>query len=132
MAKIMIIDDDVDLLETLQEALSGPETTIVTRDTTDGAIEAMLEQRPELLILDVMFPENPAEGFDLAREVRTKEELRSLPIILLTGINQEVPGGLSREDLGDEWFPVQDLLEKPVELSVLRARVKELLAGQGS
>jgi DNA-binding response OmpR family regulator len=128
MPKIMIVDDDSVLLETMEDALSAPETQVLTRDRVDGTISAMLEHRPDLMILDVMFPENPAGGFELAREIRTKAELRRIPIILLTGINQELPGDLSREDIGDDWFPVQDFLEKPVDLNILRKRVKELLA----
>lgn len=128
MPKIMIVDDDSVLLETMEDALSAPETQVLTRDRVDGTISAMLEHRPDLMILDVMFPENPAGGFELAREIRTKAELRRIPIILLTGINQELPGDLSREDIGDDWFPVQDFLEKPVDLNILRKRVRELLA----
>jgi DNA-binding response OmpR family regulator len=127
MAKIMIIDDDRVLLETLEDALSDPGGVVVTMDRTEGAVSAMLANRPDLLILDVMFPENPAGGFELAREIRMREELRRTPIILLTGINQELPGDLSRKDIGDDWFPVQDFLEKPVDLAVLRKRVAELL-----
>lgn len=127
MTTIMIIDDDIDLLETLEEALSGADTKVVTRDTTEGALDSMLQERPDLLILDVMFPGDPAAGFDLARKIKAHQELSLVPIILLTGINRELPGNLSREDIGDDWFPVQDLIEKPVDLTRLRSRVKELL-----
>lgn len=129
MAKVMIIDDDIDLLETLKDALSTTETSVVALDTTDGAVAAALEERPDLFVLDAMFPENPAAGFDLAREIRATKELREVPIILLTAINREFPGDLSAEDMGDEWFPVQELLEKPVDLDVLRAKVAALLPG---
>lgn len=132
MTKIMIIDDDVDLLETLKEALAGAEVTVLTRDTTIGAVASALEERPDLFILDVMFPENPAAGFDLAREIRAERQLREIPIILLTAINQEFPGDLAREDLGDDWFPVQELIEKPVDLVELRERVQRLLASKPS
>lgn len=128
---IMIIDDDPTLLDTLEDALTNAGTTIFKHDSTTGAVSAMLEHRPDLLVLDVMFPENPAGGFDLAREIRKTPELADLPIILLTGINQELPGDLSREDIGDDWFPVQELLEKPVDLNLLRSRVTALLKAKG-
>lgn len=132
MAKIMIVDDDKVLLETLADALSGEGNVVVTRNTTEGTVSEMLTQRPELLILDVMFPEDPAGGFDLARSIRTRPELNRIPIILLTGINQELPGDLSRKDIGNDWFPVQDFLEKPVDLTLLRTRIKELLSTDNS
>ncbi len=128
---VMIIDDDPTLLDTLEDALTSSGLRIFKHDSTTGAVAAMLEHRPALLILDVMFPEDPAGGFDLAREIRKNPELAELPIILLTGINQELPGDLSREDMGDDWFPVQELLEKPVDLDLLRSRVNDLLKAGG-
>lgn len=129
MAKILVIDDDVDLLETLEDALSGPDVTVVTRDNAQGAVGAAMSERPDLIILDVMFPEDPAAGFDLARAMRGTPELERVPIILLTAINREFPGDLSSDDMGGDWFPVQALIEKPVDLDILRSRVAELLAG---
>ncbi len=131
MPKIMIVDDDTELLETLEDALSEPNLTVVTRDTTEGTVREALVERPDLFIVDVMFPENPAAGFDLAREIRATSELRGIPIILLTAINQEFPGDLSPDDMGNDWFPVQELIEKPVDLDILRRRVQSLVSGAG-
>jgi CheY-like chemotaxis protein len=128
MAKIMIIDDDVDLAEDLSLILknAGHQTSI--RDDTDGAVVLLVEQKPDLLILDVMFPENPAGGFDLAREIRSTPELGDLPVILLTAINQEFPMDFSSKDIDPEWMPVQDFLEKPVAPEVLLEKVDDLLS----
>lgn len=130
MAKILIVDDDIDLLETLEDALSGPTVTVVKHDTAEGVLDLALAERPDLVILDVMFPENPAAGFDLARAMRSRAELEGVPVILLTAINREFPGNLTAEDLGNDWFPVEELIEKPVDLDVLRARVAALLPNE--
>lgn len=127
MAKILIVDDDIDLLETLKDALSGPNVAVVVSDNTEGAVGVALAERPDLVILDVMFAENPSAGFDLARAMRHSHELERVPIIFLTAINREFPGNLTSEDMGDDWFPAQELIEKPVDLDVLRARVAALL-----
>lgn len=127
MAKIKIIDDDLDLAEDLSLLLKNAGHAISTRDDTEGAIEVLIEEKPDLLILDVMFPENPAGGFDLAREIRNTPALKDLPVILLTAINQEFPMDFSSRDIDVEWMPVQYFLEKPVAPEVLLEKVETLL-----
>ena len=75
-----------------------------------------------------MFPENPVAGFDLARKIRNCAVTKDLPIILLTGMNQEFPMSFSDEDIHPEWMPVQVFLEKPVDLTQLNAKVDKILA----
>jgi DNA-binding response OmpR family regulator len=129
VAKIMIIDDDTDLLENLAASLSAQGMSVTTRDTVDDAIGEIVAERPDVLVLDVMFPENPSGGFDLARKVRKTEQIARTPIVLLTAVNQEFPTDFSRNDIDEEWFPVQDLLEKPVDVKKLLERLTELLSG---
>lgn len=128
MRTIMIIDDDVELVENVMTILDDPDTKMVAMDTIEGAIQKLQDVQPDLLILDVMFPENPAGGFDLAREIRKTTDIKSIPIILLTGINQELPMDFSADDIDDEWMPVQDILEKPIRIAELKARVARLIS----
>ena len=121
MRTIMIIDDDVELVEYVTTVLDDPDIRLITQDTTEGAIQTLQEVQPDLLILGVMFPENPSGGFDLAREIRKTDDIASLPIILLTGINQELPMDFSADYIDDEWMPVQDMLEKPIRIAELEA-----------
>ncbi|HUX12796.1 MAG TPA: response regulator [Spirochaetia bacterium] len=130
MAKIMLIDDDPEILDILSAGLASPDTTVVTRDTPEGAVAQIVAERPDLLILDVMYPENPSGGFDLAREVRKTDGIAKVPIILLTAINQEFPTDFSRDDINERWFPVQDFIEKPVDIRKLRDRLKQILPGR--
>jgi CheY-like chemotaxis protein len=127
MAKIKIIDDDLDLAEDLSLLLKNAGHETSTRDDTEGAVAVLIEEKPDLLILDVMFPENPAGGFDLAREIRNTPALKDLPVILLTAINQEFPMDFSSRDIDPEWMPVHEFLEKPVASEVLLEKVDKLL-----
>jgi DNA-binding response OmpR family regulator len=128
MARVAIIDDDVELAENLASLLQADGgLTVSVRDRTEGAVEELIRDTPDLLILDVMFPENPSAGFDLARVIRRTQPIKDLPIILLTALNQEFPMDFSAMDIDEEWMPVQDFLEKPVDLKVLRAKVERLL-----
>ncbi len=128
MAIIKIIDDDEELAEDLSMVLKKEGHEVSVRDTTEGAINELLEDKPDLLILDVMFPENPAGGFDLAREIRQTDRIKDLPIILLTAINQEFPMDFSSKDIDQEWMPVEDFAEKPVDIKEMLDKVKKILS----
>ena len=128
MAKIKIIDDDIEVGENLTLMLENEGYDVSVRDNTENAIEDLIQDKPDILILDVMFPENPAGGFDLARKIRQTDAVRNLPVILLTAINQEFPMDFSSQDIDQDWIPVQDFIEKPVEISNLLKKIRQLLS----
>ena len=130
MTRIMIVDDDVVLAEELSEAFTRAGYTVSVVHTTEQALPAIVRDPPDLIILDVMFPETPVGGFELARQIRRRRELRSLPIIHLTAINQEFPMEFSAADIDGNWMPVQDFFEKPVDAARLLRRAAELLAAR--
>lgn len=127
MPYIMIIDDDVELVEDLLVFMEDAGHTVKILNDTEGAIKSLVEDKPDLLILDVMFPERPAGGFDLAREIRETEVIKDLPIVLLTGVNQEFPMDFSADDIDSNWMPVQSFLCKPVDIKELLKKIDELL-----
>lgn len=127
MARIMIIDDDREAAENLATLLRREGHVPNVWDETGGALEAMLAEPPDLLLLDVMFPGNPAGGFDLARKIRQQPELKKLPVILLTAVNREFPMNFSAKDIDPAWMPVQDFIDKPVDFPTLLARIRKLL-----
>ena len=127
MAKIMIIDDDVELSGNLSVLLQSAGHTVTTFGNVDGAVDKLRDGKPDLLILDVMFPENPVAGFDLARKIRHVRALEALPIIMLTGVNQYFPMDFSKGDIDPDWMPVQDFIEKPVESKKLLRKIAKLL-----
>jgi CheY-like chemotaxis protein len=128
MPKIRIIDDDKGLAEDLALMLENAGHQTAHTDNEHNAITDLLEDIPDLIILDVMFPDNPVAGFDLARIIRQTQEIQTLPIILLTGVNQEFPADFSVEDIDPDWMPVQAFFEKPPPIQELLAKIDELLA----
>jgi len=130
MAKIKIIDDDVDGVQNTTAILQREGHDVSALYTTENALQVLIDEMPDLLILDVMFPDNPAAGFDFARQVRRSRLMKELPIIMLTGVNQEFPMDFSSADIDTDWMPVQEFLEKPVNPSILIEKVKKLLPFQ--
>ena len=95
---------------------------------TQTAVQNMEQRRPDLVILDVMFPENSSGGFELARAMRHRHaSLRDVPVLMLTAVNTKFPLGFGAQDIDEDWLPVSDFLEKPVDLDLLRQRVAELV-----
>lgn len=127
MATITIIDDDMEIAEHAAAILKKDGHQVDSIYTTENATKALVENTPDLLILDVMFPDNPAAGFDLAREIRRTEAIKDLPIILLTSVNQQFPMDFSFGDIDQEWMPVQDFIEKPVTADSLLTAVRKML-----
>jgi len=127
MTKIKLVDDDLDITENIMAILKAEGFYVEAFNELKGAIEFIKDGIPDILILDVMFPENPAGGLDLAREVRTHDVLAKLPVILFTNINQELPMDFSQKDIDDEWMPVQAFMEKPINPKKLITKIKELL-----
>ena len=112
MEKILLIDDDVELTETLSELLKSEGYEVNSIDNLGNSKKEIARYKPDLVILDVMFPENPAGGFDTARKIREDGETSKLPVILLTAVNQEFPMDFSANDIDPDWMPVQEFIEK--------------------
>lgn len=127
MPHIVIIDDDVEFAENLSIILKDEGHTVSIRDQVEGSIEDLIKNTPDILILDVMFPENPSGGFDLARQIRKTEKIKKIPIILLTSINQQFPMDFSTEDIDAQWMPVQAFVEKPLDMELLLEKIKNQL-----
>ena len=128
MARIAIVDDDPSFREDLSAAvnLMGHETTCL--DNCRDAFMAFFGDPPDLVILDVMFPEGAVAGFDLARKLRMTAALKDVPILLFTNVNTEFPLDFSPEDIDPDWMPVQDFMDKSAPLEHVLRQIARLLA----
>lgn len=127
MARILIIDDDAELADQTAERIRPSGYEVNTVNSADEVFHKIAEFQPELILLDVMFPDNPVFGFDMARRIRRNPAYKLLPIILLTGVNQHFPMDFSGKDIDPNWMPVQDFMEKPANIPALLKRIERLL-----
>lgn len=128
MAYLLIVDDDPEFASSVATVCQAEGHETLTVHTPAEALAAVAQRRPDGLLLDVMFPEDPTAGFQVAREVRRK--FGPIPILLLTAVNQEFPLGFSHKDHDQNWLPVADFVEKPVDFAVLREKIARLLGSR--
>ena len=125
--KIAIIDDDQDIRDSVQIILESQGYTVIGAENKTDGLALIKQEKPDLAILDVMM-ESFSDGFDLARELKADADLKSIPILMMTGA-QEKTGIDFKDNAGDPtWLPVDGFLDKPVDPNTLIEEVKKLLA----
>lgn len=131
MAYLLIIDDDRNFAVALQPILTldGHESSITPSNS--AVIQKISERRPDLIILDVASPEAKAKSIDIAQTIQRRDALDGIPILMLTSLNDDYPFNFTVRDLGTDWFPVSDFLEKPVDFALLREKISSLLLKTG-
>ncbi|WP_337872474.1 response regulator [Ignavibacterium sp.] len=121
MAKIAIIDDDPDILDASTLILQSKGYDVITAANPDDGYKIIKEQKPDLIILDVMMNE-PDDGFFLAQKLR--REKIDIPIIMYTSVSKT----LGLEFAAGEMIPVDEFVEKPISPENLIDKVEKLLA----
>jgi len=130
---ILIVDDDRDLVESLSQVLKAQGYAVAAAHGRAEGLRALLSVRPDLVILDVMM-ETDTAGFEAAGQIRSSRpssryrELRSVPIVMLTAIDQVTHSRFSF-DRNESFLPgVDEFLTKPVDLDALLASIRRLLS----
>ncbi|MBT4483693.1 MAG: response regulator [Candidatus Latescibacteria bacterium] len=128
MSYLMIVDDDEDFATAAATVLRDTGHEVKIELDIGNAEKSMNKRQPDIIILDVMFPENNSAGFELARKMKHHNgKLKNIPVLMLTAVNEKFPLGFSSTDIDGYWLPVEDFLEKPVDLDLLSNKVSKML-----
>jgi len=118
-AKIVVIDDEPDIVELIQQVLESDGFTVLSASAGRAGLDLVSREVPDLILLDVGLPD--LSGFDICRELRRDPRLSGIPIIIISGRRGEsnVVLGLG---LGAD-----DYVVKPFNAAELLARVKAVI-----
>lgn len=120
LPKILIADDDPEILKMVRAALQTVGAKIVSARNGEEALEKFLTEQPDLVILDVMMPK--LSGWEVAKYIRARKQYDRVWLMMLSAIGELV---------NDATAPVvgaDDHLDKPFTFEVLANRVRTLLA----
>jgi twitching motility two-component system response regulator PilH len=119
MATILIADDSPSAVTILRRILSPLGHAIVVASDGDEAARAVVDGRPDLIILDVVMPKQ--NGFELCRTIKSNPATASIPIFLVTSMTREPDRFWGLRQGADEY------LAKPVDPDVLVEKVRARL-----
>lgn len=120
MSKIIIIDDDPDILDASSLVLTSKGFEVITASNPDDGYKMVKENHPDLIILDVMMNE-PDDGFFLAQKFR--REHITTPILMYTSVSKATGMDFGASDM----VPVDEFVEKPISPEELIRKVEKLL-----
>jgi two-component system alkaline phosphatase synthesis response regulator PhoP len=112
--KILVVDDEVDLVETIRLPLEMEGYTVLVSFNGEDALNQARKENPHLIILDIMLPK--LDGYKVCRLLKFDERYKHIPILMLTAKTQEKDKILGAETGADEYitkpFDIDELIEK--------------------
>jgi len=121
--KILIIDDDIDLVEVLRIVLENHGYRVIDAQDGERGLRLIKREKPDLIILDVIM-QTEDEGFALAKEIRSDPDIAAIPIIMLTAVCQQT-GYIYNKN--EDVLPVDEFVEKPVMPTTLINLIEKYL-----
>ena len=129
MAKILVIDDDPDILTAARLTLEGAGHQVAEARSGSEGLKKIEAEPPDLIILDVMM-ESTTEGFQIALKLRSPDpssaynKYRHIPILMLTAIHSSTPVRFGPDK---DYLPVDEFVDKPIDPEELVRKVQALL-----
>ena len=120
--KILIVDDEPDVVTYLKTLLEDAGYSTISAANGEEGLEKVRGESPDLITLDITMPEK--SGVRLYTELRNDDGLKSIPIIVVTGIQGEIEKFLSTRR---QVPPPDDFVAKPIDRDALVDKVKKLI-----
>jgi DNA-binding response OmpR family regulator len=125
-AKILVVDDDPDILMAISAVLEAHTHQVVTACDGEEGLVKLKEERPDLMILDLLMPK--MDGFAVLKELQDprRSKYSNIPVLILTSVREDVSRRRYELETGLE-LNVEDYVEKPIDPHALVERVEKLL-----
>ena len=127
--KLLIIDDDRDFVRAIAALFESSGYNVESAGNGRQGLELAKRLQPDLILLDVMMDER-TEGFFTLQEIRRIDQLKSIPVIVISSIYSAHPN--FNVDPEDDWLPAELFLGKPVDPGRLFEEAERLISGSPS
>jgi two-component system alkaline phosphatase synthesis response regulator PhoP len=129
-AKILIIDDDPDIVDALYVLLEGEGLDVVSAYDGEEGLAKIKEENPDLIILDLLMPK--VDGYEVCKTLQDPRwsKWKDIPILVLTSVREEASQRRYELEMGMR-MDVDDYVEKPIDPDVVLERVQKILARKG-
>ncbi len=124
--KLLIIDDDPDFVDGIKSILVTADYDVDAAYNPKDGFQALQTGKYDLLLLDIMMGRG-AEGVMIARKMRKDAKLREMPVLIITGIREQISFLFPGQAVHPHFMAVDELVEKPVEPQLLLEKVSTLL-----
>jgi two-component system alkaline phosphatase synthesis response regulator PhoP len=124
MAKILVVDDEPDMVEMIKAALESANHQVVAAYNGQEGIDKAKKEKPDAIILDIMMPVK--DGFVACKEIKEDPLLKHIPILVLTAVSEHFAHTRYAKSMGLE-LDAEDYIDKPIDPKVLLARLEKLL-----
>jgi CheY-like chemotaxis protein len=124
--ELLIIDDDPDYVEGIKAILEKAEYSVQVAHNPKDGFQMLQSHHFDLLLLDIMMGRG-AEGIAVARKIRKDAKLRDIPILIITGIREQIAFLFPGQPVHPHFVELDELVEKPVEPKLLLEKVGNLL-----
>jgi len=121
---ILVVDDDTDLVEMVSMKLESENFRVAKAYDGIEAMDRIKEERPALIILDVMMPRK--DGYTLCDELKKSDDYKDIAIVLLTAVTEAI-GSTKYTHMGGKTTLANDFIPKPIDLDKLVSIVKDNL-----
>jgi DNA-binding response OmpR family regulator len=124
MPKILVVDDDPDLVETVSMMLESKDFDVIAAYGGVEGLRRARSERPDLVVLDVMMPDK--DGFEVCKELKADPQTAEIPVLLLTAVASKISETRYTPRMGME-TEADDYVDKPVQPEEIVRRVERLL-----
>ncbi len=118
--KILIVDDERDVLSVLEKGLAGKGYLIITADNGEDAVMLAKSERPDLIILDLLMP--GMDGTEVATKLKEHQQTKDIPVIFLTALLSKI-----EEEKYGQMIDGNIIFAKPFDSEELLTQIKKLL-----
>ena len=129
--RLLMIDDDPDFVSGIKAILDKEGFEVDVAYNPKDGMNALQTKQYDLLLLDIMMGRG-AEGIMIARKLRKDAKLRELPVLIMTGMREQIAFLFPGEPIHPRFVEIDELVEKPVEPKMLLEKVNSLIAAAES